>query len=281
MRTLHIRILSAIVAVLIITPIILFYGSSGIKWLCAIVPILGGRELFRLFFSNGQHFSNPDGLPFFRVFFIALSLFIFLGIVYMQTNSLLYFSVSFICICCWTLFLHQKFIDLNHLLVFQAKIILGFFYVAILPGIATHLLNLPQGEVWFVTMLCVIFSGDTCAYLSGMMWGNKKMFPQISPKKTWVGSVGGLVGSGTAGAISGYYFLNGYPLYGIIIFSMLAGAFGQLGDIFESMLKRIANLKDSGSIMPGHGGILDRVDAVLFGSPIILLGALILEKISK
>lgn len=281
MTTLHIRILSAIVAVLIITPIIYFYGSIGIKLLCAIVPVLGGRELFRLFFSNGQHFSSADGLPLFRAIFIALSLLIFLGIVYMQDDSILYFAVSFICLSCWSLFLHKKFIDLNHLLVFQSKIILGFFYVAILPGLATRLLNLPHGEVWFITMLCVIFSGDTCAYLSGMMWGNKKMFPLISPKKTWVGSFGGLIGSGTAGAISGYYFLTDYPIWGIIIFSILAGAFGQLGDIFESMLKRIANLKDSGSIMPGHGGILDRVDAVLFGSPILLLGASILEKISK
>lgn len=281
MSSLQIRIISAVVALAIISPIIFIYGPEGIKWLCAVVPILGGRELFRMFFSQGEHFQKKEKLPLFRLIFISLSLFIFLSIVYMQQISILLFALSFICLSCWSLFLHEQFSDLNNVLIFQTKLLLGFFYVAVLPGLATHLLNLPKGEIWFVTMLCVIFSGDTCAYLSGMMWGKEKMFPMISPKKTWVGSVGGLFGSGLAGAISGYFFLTEYPLLGIIVFSMLSGAVGQLGDIFESLLKRIANIKDSGSIMPGHGGVLDRVDAVLFGSPVLLLGGLLLEKFLK
>jgi phosphatidate cytidylyltransferase len=144
---------------------------------------------------------------------------------------------------------------------------------------AYRILEIPHGKVWFLTMLLIVFAGDTFAYLTGMMWGNKKILPKISPKKTIVGSIGGLVGSGVAGALSGLYFLTHVPLWGLILVSLLTGIVAQLGDLFESMLKRVANRKDSGSLMPGHGGVLDRLDGVLFGTPILLAGALLLENL--
>ena len=94
-----------------------------------------------------------------------------------------------------------------------------------------------------------------------------------------IGSLGGLLGSMLAGAVSAGFFLTSVPIWMMVVLALVTGVLAQLGDLFESMMKRIANRKDSGSIMPGHGGVLDRLDGVLFGAPIVLAGALLIEKI--
>lgn len=102
--------------------------------------------------------------------------------------------------------------------------------------------------------------------------------PKISPKKSIEGSIGGLAGSMVA-AIVTLSFVPKVPLWSVVILGLLVGVVAQLGDLYESMLKRVADVKDSGKLMPGHGGILDRLDGVLFASPILLLGASILERV--
>jgi phosphatidate cytidylyltransferase len=272
MKTLITRALSAIVALAGVISLIYFYDILGLKVLCYIVPILGGRELVRILFK-------PDDSTLIKLVFAALVLVCFTISAQFPSHSALAFACVSILFCCISIVYEGRFEDLTALSLFQAKGILGFFYVGLLPALAFRLLDVPNGKVWFLTMLAVIFAGDTMAYLTGMMWGNKKILPKISPKKTVVGSIGGLVGSGVAGAIAWFYFLNYVPMLGLVLVAVGTGIVAQLGDLFESMLKRVANRKDSGSIMPGHGGILDRLDGVLFGAPIMLAGALLLENL--
>lgn len=272
MNSLITRILSAIVAVIIVGLLYHFYDVEGLKYLCYAAPVLGVRELIRILYK-------PDESLRIKFTFAILTLAVYwLTLLYPQ-NSTLGFAVASILFCCISIIFEKRFEDLTALSLFQAKGILGFFYVGLLPAMATRLLDLEHGKIWFLGMLAVVFAGDTLAYLTGMMWGKKKILPKISPKKTIVGSVGGLGGSVVAGLILGVYFLPHLPLWGLVIVSLATGLVAQLGDLFESMLKRVANVKDSGSIMPGHGGILDRLDGVLFGAPIMLSGALILERL--
>ena len=115
---------------------------------------------------------------------------------------------------------------------------------------------------------------DTFAYLVGMKYGKHKMFPSISPKKSWEGFFGGMIFTVIAGIISQFYFRSFFEnikLELILIFSIILPFTATLGDFIESYFKRKANVKDSGSIIPGHGGILDRMDAFMITIPVLYI----------
>jgi phosphatidate cytidylyltransferase len=119
----------------------------------------------------------------------------------------------------------------------------------------------------FLLMLTVIVS-DTAQYYSGRAFGRRLLAPAISPKKTVEGAIGGLVFGGLTLAIAGAWWLPTAPLIVRVALGMTLVAAGVAGDLFESMLKRSANLKDSSGLIPGHGGVLDRIDALLFAAPV-------------
>lgn len=112
----------------------------------------------------------------------------------------------------------------------------------------------------------VIWTNDTFAYLSGMFIGRHKFFERISPKKTWEGTAGGLVFGLAAGYILSLFF-DDFSLSEWLGYALTIIIFGTFGDLFESLIKRTLGLKDSGNIMPGHGGILDRFDSILLAAP--------------
>ncbi|MGZ5279901.1 MAG: phosphatidate cytidylyltransferase [Pseudobdellovibrionaceae bacterium] len=272
MKTLITRVISALIAAFVVGALFYYYDIQGLKFLCYVAAFLGVRELTRILFK-------PDDSLLIKVIFAILGVTTFALTVHFPNHATLGFVCISILFCCISIVFERRFEDLTALSLFQAKSILGFFYVGIVPAMAYRILDIPNGKIWFLTMLLIVFAGDTFAYLTGMMWGDKKILPKISPKKTIVGSIGGLAGSAVAGALSGIFFLTHVPLWGLIAVSILTGVVAQLGDLFESMLKRVANRKDSGSLMPGHGGVLDRLDGVLFGTPILLAGALLLENL--
>src|SRR5262249_38307526 len=107
----------------------------------------------------------------------------------------------------------------------------------------------------------------TGAYVAGRLFGKAKLYPAVSPGKTWAGAIGGLVGSFGGAALANLWYFPALGWGHGAVISVVGGAIGQSGDLVESMLKRSFGVKDSGNILPGHGGILDRVDAVLFISP--------------
>ena len=133
------------------------------------------------------------------------------------------------------------------------------------------------GFGWVILAFVVTWLNDTFAYFAGRFFGRSKMFPKISPKKTWEGFAGGALGSVLGGAILLAIFpggwLTGLTLAGCVVLGGVAAVLGPLGDLAESMLKRAAGVKDSGRLIPGHGGLLDRIDALLFVAPWVYLFA--------
>jgi phosphatidate cytidylyltransferase len=134
------------------------------------------------------------------------------------------------------------------------------------------LFHLHRIDPWLVVLTVGLVSlGDTAAFYAGSRWGKHKMAPTISPKKSWEGAVAGLLGS-LAGAAGWSVYRLGRPDLRLLALVALAAVAGQIGDLVESMIKRGTGVKDSGSVLPGHGGILDRMDATLFAAPVMLVG---------
>lgn len=142
----------------------------------------------------------------------------------------------------------------------------GVVYVALPFSLLNYLYAIDNKLV--LSILIFIWASDSGAYIFGSMLGKRKLFERISPKKSWEGSIGGaLTAVGAAYIISMYFTTYDFLHWSII--AVLAVIFGTLGDLVESMYKRSINIKDSGTILPGHGGILDRFDACLIAIPVI------------
>lgn len=131
------------------------------------------------------------------------------------------------------------------------------------------------GLEWVMLLLGVTWAGDTAAMLAGRAWGKTPFAPQISPKKTNAGALAGLAGGLAAGVLLQWGFLHELPRLHAAVASLLIAAFGQAGDLAESLLKRAAGMKDSSQLIPGHGGVLDRVDSLLFAMPVLYITLLL------
>jgi phosphatidate cytidylyltransferase len=153
--------------------------------------------------------------------------------------------------------------------------IAGPFYVgALLVTIALIRRDLGSiGPHFVLFTLMVAWLGDTGGYFAGRYFGKTKLYEAVSPKKTREGFAGSLAGSVAGSLLAHFWYLPSLPLLEGMGLALFAGALGQFGDLVESLLKRSTGIKDSGSIVPGHGGILDRIDALLVVSPIVYLYA--------
>jgi len=125
------------------------------------------------------------------------------------------------------------------------------------------------GLHWFLILLAVIWMGDTAALVAGKTFGKSRFAPVLSPKKTKEGAIAGLIGGCAVAAAMQHFLFPDLPFHHVLIAAVLLGFFGQLGDLAESMLKRAAEIKDSSQLIPGHGGVLDRMDSLLFAFPVL------------
>lgn len=152
---------------------------------------------------------------------------------------------------------------------------LGVLYAAV-PALAlAWLRHQPDGFKLVLWLMVAVAMTDTCAYFAGRRFGGPKLAPRISPKKTWSGLIGGTVGAALSGWVLGALF--GLPLDKAIVLAggaAVLAAVSQMGDLGESALKRSFGVKDSGSILPGHGGIMDRVDGLVAAAPLVALAEL-------
>ncbi len=143
----------------------------------------------------------------------------------------------------------------------------GIAYVGVCAAHLGLLRHMPMGREWVLFLLVTVFSGDAGAYYAGKGIGRHKLCPNVSKGKTVEGAAGGLISNAVAAFFLWFVLLRDIDPRALILLALVIGAVGQVGDLVESMVKRSAGVKDSGSILPGHGGILDRVDAVLLASP--------------
>jgi phosphatidate cytidylyltransferase len=171
-----------------------------------------------------------------------------------------------------------------------AASVFAFAYVAIPMALLVEIRQQPAGAIWVIYTLLAVWAGDIFAYFVGKALGRHRMSPEISPKKTWEGAFASILASvligtlwfqhapgissallriGLIGRRDGIFGLEQPQLWPIIVLSAAVNLAAQLGDLVESLIKRGAGVKDSGSILPGHGGMLDRIDAMLFAVPVV------------
>lgn len=160
------------------------------------------------------------------------------------------------------MFRGREFRDTANDVAFKA---MGLAYAALPFAFLPLIKSMHQGEMWILFLFAVIWANDTLAFAVGKTIGRHKLCPDISPKKTVEGAVGGLIGGMTAAFFLSFWIEG--PLWVLIVVSIALGVIGVIGDLSESVLKRAAGVKDSGALLPGHGGVLDRVDSLLFAIP--------------
>ena len=152
----------------------------------------------------------------------------------------------------------------------SAIAVLATTYVGMLGGSLIRLRNdFPEGSKLVFFLLLVVWLGDTGAYYVGRTFGKRKLSPRISPKKTVEGLAGGIATSVITAIVIHFTFFKTFPLLHAVIAGMILSFAGVVGDLAESMWKRSAEVKDSGTLLPGHGGFLDRFDSILFTAPIL------------
>jgi phosphatidate cytidylyltransferase len=149
------------------------------------------------------------------------------------------------------------------------KLILGILYIPLLMSHFILLRQTPDGVRWIFFILVLAFVGDIAAYYVGRGMGKRKLLPRVSPGKTVEGTIGLFAGSVAGVLIFSHFFLPALGIGHAALMGFVGGIAGQLGDLSESALKRSAGVKDSGTILPGHGGILDRLDCLMFIAPFV------------
>lgn len=158
------------------------------------------------------------------------------------------------------------------------KLLAGAFVVlpAWVAALSIHRSE-PLGHIWTFLAMLLVWAADTGAYFAGRFFGKRKLAPNISPGKTWAGVYGAFATSAVVATIAGWLLgVHDLRLIGLIVVTVITVASSIVGDLFESLIKRHASVKDSGALFPGHGGLLDRLDSVFAALPIFALGKLLL-----
>jgi phosphatidate cytidylyltransferase len=155
----------------------------------------------------------------------------------------------------------------------SARMSFGYVYIGGSISCLTEIMLMPQGRCWILFIIVLVALVDIAGYFIGSLLGKHKLAPRISPNKTWEGVIGGLLAGAGAGALSSLWLVAypDAPWWSMMILGTVMGISSMVGDLFESALKRISGLKDSGKLLPGHGGLLDRLDGYLLSVPTFLL----------
>ena len=266
------RLLSGILLV-IIALITVITGGNLLFLVLLAVSLIGMTELYKVFGIE----KKPPGIIGY------LFAFLYYGLLYFEPllpgESLNWFMMSFmaflICQMAVLVFAYPRYNTQQIMAAF-----FGMFYVAVMLSYIYQIRILPGGifTVWLV-FVCS-WGCDTCAYCVGMLIGKHKMAPILSPKKSVEGGIGGILGAALIGVLYGlainYWGDAGADVLSYAVIGAAGGAISQIGDLAASAIKRYHNIKDYGKLIPGHGGILDRFDSVIFTAPIIYYLAIML-----
>ncbi len=251
------RILSSLAMLPLL--LVLYYGSYPLMAACFLVGLLGVREFYKGFEALGIYANHS-------VAFIAISSLYLIHLLEInfgmsQTAWMMFWFFGVILLSLLTLFQIDK-----RRLEDAMVTITGIFYVVFFSFHVQLIASVQNHFVWLVFLTA--FGTDIMAYFSGYLFGKHKLCPKISPKKTIEGAVGGTLGSVLLCGLFGYFVLPQYLLHCMVI-GALGGVISQFGDLTASIFKRKMGIKDYGNLIPGHGGIMDRFDSVLFTAPMV------------
>ncbi|HER23894.1 MAG TPA: phosphatidate cytidylyltransferase [Candidatus Atribacteria bacterium] len=230
-----------------------------------IISLLGLKELYSMANKKGYRPLYLLGST------LALYFIIRVDTIFCLNSAIENIIISFFIL---TTFIYQLFKkDYSRVLAELSITIFGSIYLGYLLSFILKIKNLPNGNYYLISLLIITWANDTGAYLIGTKFGKNKIFPKISPKKTIEGSIGGIVF-----CLVITFFLKNWLNFNVkelLSLGLIISIIAQLGDLCESILKRGSGIKDSGSLIPGHGGILDSLDSLIFTAP-IFYGYLIL-----
>ncbi|HTG81124.1 MAG TPA: phosphatidate cytidylyltransferase [Geobacteraceae bacterium] len=250
------RVLTAAVALPLL--ILLVLKGSFVLFSCFIlvIALLGLDEFYRMALPERKIEGKVAALG------GALMLLVFLS----RNQGYILFVLTTLVLLSFIIFLF-RIRDIRQSAGEAAMFLMGILYVPVLLGHLVLLRGLPHGHHWILLLLVIVMAGDSGAYFIGRSYGKRKLYPIVSPNKSMEGAIGGVVGSILGAVIARSTFFPELTGADAVSTALLLGITGQIGDLFESMLKRSYGVKDSGVIVPGHGGILDRLDSILFAAP--------------
>ncbi|PKP57078.1 hypothetical protein CVT91_11490 [Candidatus Atribacteria bacterium HGW-Atribacteria-1] len=224
-----------------------------------IIALLGLKELYSIARKHGYRPSYILG-SILTLYFIIITVYDIYCLNYYIENIF----ITFFIILTFIFQLFKK--DYSKVLAEISITIFGSIYLGYLLSFMLKIKDLPNGNYYLISLLIITWANDTGAYLIGTKLGKNKIFPRISPKKTIEGSIGGIIFS-----ITGTFALKNWlnlTFNELLSLGLIISIIAQLGDLFESVLKRGSGIKDSGTLIPGHGGILDSLDSLIFTAPI-------------
>ncbi|SHF52359.1 phosphatidate cytidylyltransferase [Ornithinibacillus halophilus] len=254
------RILTAVLALIIFIPLVI-YGNWPFQLFIYIIATIGLLELLKM--HKVPLFSFPSILATILLWVMLVPA-TDLTSVAERMNTAEIIMVFVLLLLAYTVLVKNKFSfdDAGFLLLAVLYVGMGFYYF-----LETRSVENGLATIFYV--LLVVWATDTGAYFSGRALGKNKLWPEISPNKTIEGAIGGIVLATIVGVVFHLIFPLNQPIYIIVAVSILGSIFGQIGDLVESAYKRFYDVKDSGNILPGHGGILDRFDSLLFVFPVL------------
>ena len=285
------RILTAVVLIPLVLGLVLRAPIPVLALVAALVALLAVQELLKLSEAYGIRPLRWPTYVFVGIFFLFLATNPGNDKPLLSTAIFIY-SAGFAAALAPFVFLviGMKRAELSS--AFPAALVstLSFVYVALPLGFLVQLREQWSGAFLLLYLLLLVWAGDIFAYFVGRALGRHFMSPRVSPKKTWEGALASLLASLGVGVLlynyalpissalltahliekrDGYFALEKLPLWPVLLLSAAINVAAQLGDLVESLIKRGAGVKDSGSILPGHGGMLDRIDALLFAAPVL------------
>ena len=263
------RVISALIAIGFGAPLIIFLGPYAIYLFTLLIASGCLYEYFSMIM--GHHYSKSIRLTgvLMGVLIIFFSIFFRFALVSALTIGLMFYSIYF-------LLRSKKYPDdlspapgfkLGKLMSDLSLSVFGILYFSLFLAYLPMLRDTYDGLKWVITLMAVVWIGDTGAFFVGSKYGKTKLFNVISPNKTMEGSLGGMLFSFVAVLLCKLTFFHGLDLIDCVNIGILGGAIAQVGDLIESMIKRSVSVKDSGAVMPGHGGFFDRFDAIIFAAP--------------
>lgn len=249
MKDLSKRTFSGLIGLILLVYIVL-NGGYLLYFSIYILSLVGLREFYKAI-------ENIEIKPVYTIGY-ATSTALFMN--FIMQNRYLDIIITLLILSLLVLIVINKNVSVQDI----SMTILGIFYI---PFLLFHIIYLENTKyIWLVFIIA--FGTDTFAYIAGNLFGKNKLCPNVSPKKTIEGSIGGILGSTILLIIySSYFDLN--PMWKMIVLSIICSITSQLGDLAASKIKRISGIKDYGFIIPGHGGVLDRFDSIIFTAPVI------------
>lgn len=231
---------------------IVHLGGQPFFILVEVISCFGILEFYNLLEKRGYKTLKLEGI---------IASFLYILLLFLESRWALRVFLPLLVVS----ILVYELIKKEHSIIEIAFTFLGFFYVPFLLGYLILLRNHPLGKQLIYFIIIITWISDTSAFFIGKYFGRHKLSPSVSPNKTIEGAIGAIVFSAITSLIFGHLYYNRYLLP--IILGIILGIMGQLGDLVESMLKREIGVKDSSSLLPGHGGILDRFDSLIFIAP--------------